>query len=546
MSVKLDSDSILYYCHHCNEKGKINRMASVAPTSFKQSKEIISSIIKPIDEGLSQQANEYLNKRGITNTDGLVSGVRYFSKASTNMRAVGFPVYVKDKLYSIKWRSIEDKYFQQEGPTNRMFLIDKHMQGEDLVITEGEIDAISFRECGYHACSVPNGAPGMGANLDGDDFLWTHREEIKKAKRIFIATDADEPGQHLADELSRRIGKYKCWRIVWPEGMKDGNDVLVNHGKDGLTKLVEESQPWPIDGLHNASEYRQSVIKLHAKGFPSGKPVGVLGIDNLFKMAPSTLTLITGTPGSGKSTFLNFIMATLAIKHGKKFALWSAEMSPEITISNLCALYHDKPFRGLGGQSPEEFEEAFDWVDKHFVIIESADNSIDAICEAAKAAVLRNGIDGLIVDPYNFISVSGSYSSSDEHTLSKARSVLTSLKNLSMSYGLHCILCAHPRKMQSVNGITQIPEGYDVSGSADFFNIPDIGITISQDENRNSVLTNWKTRFPHLGKIGSSTLNFNPATGVFSDIGQPAVMYPNPVQPSSKTISQTNPFDWIK
>lgn len=77
---------------------------------------------------------------------------------------------------------------------------------------------------------------------------------ILKASRIILATDADPPGQALAEELARRLGKerclftlpfallcilflivkfywlYRCWRVRWPkkndtESYKDANEV---------------------------------------------------------------------------------------------------------------------------------------------------------------------------------------------------------------------------------------------------------------------------------------------------------------------------------
>ena len=34
--------------------------------------------------------------------------------------------------------------------------------------------------------------------------------------RIVIATDNDAPGDALAEELARRLGRERCWRVRWP------------------------------------------------------------------------------------------------------------------------------------------------------------------------------------------------------------------------------------------------------------------------------------------------------------------------------------------
>lgn len=41
---------------------------------------------------------------------------------------------------------------------------------------------------------------------------------LSSVKKVVLAVDADGPGVLLADELSRRIGREKCWRVTWPTG----------------------------------------------------------------------------------------------------------------------------------------------------------------------------------------------------------------------------------------------------------------------------------------------------------------------------------------
>jgi hypothetical protein len=52
-------------------------------------------------------------------------------------------------------------------------------------------------------------------------------EVLDAAKKIVIAVDNDAPGRRLEDELARRLGRERCWRVEWPVGCKDANDVLV-------------------------------------------------------------------------------------------------------------------------------------------------------------------------------------------------------------------------------------------------------------------------------------------------------------------------------
>ena len=85
-------------------------------------------------------------------------------------------------------------------------------------------------------------------------------------KTFIIAVDADEPGDALAEELARRLGRERCWRVSWPgsaleaatataaldpaAARKDANEVLVKDGPDWLRELIERAEPTPINGLY--------------------------------------------------------------------------------------------------------------------------------------------------------------------------------------------------------------------------------------------------------------------------------------------------------
>jgi len=174
-----------------------------------------------------------------------------------------------------------------------------------------------------------------------------------------------------------------------------------------------------------------------------------------------------------------------------------------------------KPHEGPNKMSDDELLTALDWLDERCVILDDADTSIDSVLERAHAAVLRMGVRMLVIDPYNFLtgSLGGA---SDESSISNINHLLTGLKNFSCQHSLSIMLVCHPVKMYRGNdGRTPTPTGYDVSGSASFYNVADAGITVSRDGD-SSFLTMWKARFPWIGKSGRCEMEFNPGTGSFS------------------------------
>ena len=218
--------------------------------------------------------------------------------------AIGFP-YFDDKgnIVAVKKRSILNKDFRCIGAPQVFFGTPNLKKGEPLVVVEGEADLLALAEVGVNAVSVPNGAPmkvsegRIDPSEDGKfKFLWAAKEYIDAAERIVIATDADGPGEALAEEIARRVGKERCWRVHFPDGIKDSNEALVKLGKDSLRKIVSEAKPWPVAGLYDAYHFKDQVSELYEKGAGRGESTGYASLDELYTIMPGQVTVVTGVP----------------------------------------------------------------------------------------------------------------------------------------------------------------------------------------------------------------------------------------------------------
>jgi len=80
------------------------------------------------------------------------------------------------------------------------------------------------------------------------------------AAKIVIATDNDGPGNALAEELARRLGRERCWRVKWPGvdapggRRKDANEVLMQDGADALRGMLAAAEAYPIRGLFRCDD----------------------------------------------------------------------------------------------------------------------------------------------------------------------------------------------------------------------------------------------------------------------------------------------------
>lgn len=541
----------VWNCHHCGWNGGVGardhdshvpRPRTSSPVQPKPVKPDFTPSALPND-----MVAWFSTERGISRATLEAAGVAYVKTwmpgcdPGSRVGAIAFPYRRHGEVVNVKYRT-RDKRFRQEKHAEKVFYgLDDIAGCNDVIIVEGEIDALSLREAGFtNVLSVPDGAPQRvkdGA-VDPDDdakfsYVWNCREELAGAKRIILATDADGPGRALAEELARRFGRERCWRVEWPSSndvqRKDANDVLVTDGPTALRECIEGAKPWPIRSLHEADDFREAVLDLYRHGRQRAYSTGFRTLDPLMTIREGELSVVTGIPNSGKSEFIDALMINLAQVHGWRFAVCSFENPPDEHVSKLAEKYVGAPFWNgpHARMSPEALSGALDWVQDHFTFIRADDEAptLEWVLEAAGAAVMRYGIRGLVIDPWNEIEHRRPPNMTETEYVSQA---IGKVKRFAAQRGVHVWFVVHPAKMQRDAGRLPVPTLYDISGSANWANKADLGVVVHRAAEAHPPRTEIhvrKCRFKSVGRIGTVTLDYDPATGRYTDM--PAVVCGN-------------------
>jgi twinkle protein len=515
-----EDGAVLYYCHHCFAEG------SVQPEK-KEKK--LSAVPSPsiTRHGLGEGHYRYLATRGITRETAdkanLFSAHKFFSKISRSTDSIAFPYYRDGALVAAKYRSIEEKDFTQEGGgAHDFFGLERVTKGEPLIIVEGEIDALSAMQAGLNnVVSVPAGAPlkvADGKVLPSEDkrfsYVWNARDIIDAAPYVVLATDQDVPGQALAEELARRIGKEKCRVARFDK--KDLNEVLLDDPSQ-ITVIIDKAEPYPIAGISDAETYRDKIEDLYNKGNGKGVSTGYASVDEIYTVAPGQLTVVTGYPSSGKSNFVDQLMVNLAKGDEWKFVVCSFENQPETHIIRLMEIYTGLRFHdGRDRMSPTDKEQAFKWVNDHFIFMDTngeEPSNLDSILDRARASVKRMGVRGMVIDPYNYIDMSRKEMAETE----AISNMLTKVRKFCMAHDVHCWFVAHPSKMVRSGNDQPRPDGMSISGSMAWWAKTDCGITVHRGDGAVVEIAVWKCRYRWVGTQGETSLLYNKLAGRYTE-----------------------------
>ena len=487
---------------------------------------------------------DWLISRGISLEVAERNGVaaqRVFSPAAgEHVNALVFPYTRDGELVNIKYRGSDKSFWQIKGAEKIMFGLDDIAGAREIVIVEGEMDKLALEQAGIkNVVSVPDGAPGKVR--DGDlpapeedrkfEYLWNCRAALDPVSRIVIAVDSDGPGQALAEELARRLGKERCYRVTWPEGCKDANDVLQKEGDAAVRGSIDNAEGFPLRGLFRFSDFQDDISNYFGVSEASemkGVSTGWRSIDGHYRPVPGELTVVTGVPNSGKSEWVDALMCNLAVQHGWTFALCSLENKVHEHARKLVEKYTGEPwFEGkYGGKKarmrPETMRAGLHWLDNQFVLIRHEDDelpSVDWIIGLARAAVMRHGIRGLLIDPYNELDHKRPQGQTETEYVSQ---MLTRIKRFAQHYDVHVWFVAHPRQLHNWRG--EAPGLYDISGSAHFINKCDNGIVVhrNRDEKLGSLrevtIHVAKVRNKVAGAIGDPKLEYNLTNGRYEDL----------------------------
>jgi len=212
-------------------------------------------------------------------------------------------------------------------------------------------------------------------------------------------------------------------------------------------------------------------------------------------------------------------MTKLTMNHKWDWGICSFENQPSsFHVTKLMEKITGKAFQfrtdPANRLNEDEFRHSIGIIDQHFnfINVNKVDVTVDGIIEKAHELVLRKGIKGLIIDPWNYIEHKVPPNQTETQYISES---LTKFKAFALLTDIHIFIVAHPTKIakNKDTGEYEVPTLYNISGSAHFFNKTDNGLCMYRSFKDNTVTCYvQKVRYSWLGKIGFASFSYNTLT----------------------------------
>jgi twinkle protein len=278
-----------------------------------------------------------------------------------NVKEHYYPYTKNGQIVAYKERVCDGKKFMTQGDFKDVELFGQSLfapGGRKLVITEGEIDALSVATACqkgstiWPVVSVPNGA------ASGAKAVLANLDYIRSFDEVILMMDNDEPGKKAENALAKVIGadKVKIAKLSY----KDASDALMAGATREIQSQQWNAQPWCPAGIINSKDTWAAYIgEKDAVYIPYPDFCPDLNA-NVFGRRMGSITMITSGTGSGKSSFLREDMHHLLKTTDAQIGICSLEESIAETTRGIMSIEISKRL-GLPTTEVTDEEERSAW-----------------------------------------------------------------------------------------------------------------------------------------------------------------------------------------
>ena len=302
--------------------------------------------ISPTDMSIQALSARGINKETcekfgyyIATVNGKMCHVACYFDQSRNI--VGQKLRFKDKEFSITGNI---------GTT----LFGAHLwsNGKKIVITEGEIDALSVSQVQgnkWPVVSLPNGAQGA------HKVLADNTEYLSNFDEVILMFDMDKPGREAIEKCAPLLPPGRCKIATLP--LKDVNECLLNGKTQAIIEAIWQATVYRPDGIVSGDSLFEKCVEEEVLKDSLPYPWECLNAKT-YGIRQGELVMLTAGSGTGKSTFIRELEYYIGVTKGKKCGIIALEESTKKTGLELMSIEANKRLCITGDSATRAEKEA--------------------------------------------------------------------------------------------------------------------------------------------------------------------------------------------
>ena len=333
------------------------------------------------------------------------------------------------------------KKISWKGSPKGTQLFGQHIgSGSHLIITEGEIDAMSVHEAycartkGVVAVSITSGVNACLNNLKAN------LKYINSFDRVTVFFDADDVGQEWAAKAVELIGPKA--RLVTGLGYKDANEAWVVRDGDAIRRAIDNAGKHTPEGVVQAVDLLDAVLN----------PEQDRGLDLPWAgwncategLKPGELWLIAGGTGIGKSLFTRSMALNVASK-GVKTAYIGLEEKASTTLERMLSEKLGCPFhlqsKEVRSEMKEQVKEAMKKFAPNLLLLDKfGSDSMESFISTVKHYVLNEECRVVFLDHFSLLADGIALNVDQRRAIDKS---IKDLKTLAMDLEFTFVIVSH-------------------------------------------------------------------------------------------------------
>ena len=234
--------------------------------------------------------------------------------------------------------------------------------GRMLVVTEGEIDAMSMSQVQGNKWPVVSISCGAGAQIR--KYIAKHLEYFKGFEKVVLMFDADGPGQQAAKDAAAVIGT-RAHIAELP--LKDANEMLQAGRTEELIDRMWKAKQYRPEGIVEISSLKDAVKEKPAEGLSWWTPA----LTRLtYGVRLGEIHTFGAGTGVGKTDLFTQQMAHMVRQYNVPIGVFALEQKPAETAKRIAGKLAGKTFHVPdAGWAETDLDTAWDELKKHKVFL---------------------------------------------------------------------------------------------------------------------------------------------------------------------------------